>query len=151
MEMQPPMAQGRSTKTISMIQWIRTSSLSIKNSLSGREDGTARDDDRPGSLTPSHPLTPHISALAPRASGTWSLAPSARWVGPRSGWRCSHSSPRPRSRRRDTCLLLVHTTFFLCTLDRFLCTLHPSCAHLTDSCIRWRRRSRPRTTSSPNR
>ena len=28
------MAQGRSTKIISMIQWIRTSRLSIKNSLS---------------------------------------------------------------------------------------------------------------------
>ena len=27
------MAQGRSTKTISMIKWIRTSRLSIKNSL----------------------------------------------------------------------------------------------------------------------
>ena len=27
------MAQGRSTKTISMIEWIRTSRLSIKNSL----------------------------------------------------------------------------------------------------------------------
>ena len=30
------MAQGRSTETISMIKWIRTSRLSIKNSLSGR-------------------------------------------------------------------------------------------------------------------
>ena len=29
---QTPMAQGRSTKIISMIQWIRTSRLSIKNS-----------------------------------------------------------------------------------------------------------------------
>jgi len=29
-----PMAQGRSTKIISMIKWIRTSRLSIKNSLS---------------------------------------------------------------------------------------------------------------------
>ena len=29
-----PMAQGRSTKTISMIKWIWTSGLSIKNSLS---------------------------------------------------------------------------------------------------------------------
>ena len=28
------MAQGQSTKTISMIKWIRTSSLSMKNSLS---------------------------------------------------------------------------------------------------------------------
>ena len=28
------MAQGRSTKIISMIKWIRTSRLSIKNSLS---------------------------------------------------------------------------------------------------------------------
>jgi len=28
------MAQGRSTKIISMIEWIRTSRLSIKNSLS---------------------------------------------------------------------------------------------------------------------
>ena len=32
---QTPMAQGRSTKIISMIKWIRTSRLSIKNSPSG--------------------------------------------------------------------------------------------------------------------
>ena len=32
------MAQGRSTKIISMIGWIRTSRLSIKNSLSGLHD-----------------------------------------------------------------------------------------------------------------
>ena len=32
------MAQGRSTKTISMIKWIRTSRLSIKKSLSLREE-----------------------------------------------------------------------------------------------------------------
>ena len=31
---QTPMAQGRSTKTISMIKWIRTSRLSRKNALS---------------------------------------------------------------------------------------------------------------------
>ena len=31
---QTPMAQGRSTEIISMIQWIRTSRLSIKHSLS---------------------------------------------------------------------------------------------------------------------
>jgi len=31
---QTPMAQGRSTKIVSMIKWIRTSRLSIKNSLS---------------------------------------------------------------------------------------------------------------------
>jgi len=38
---QIPMAQGRSTKIISMIQWIRTSRLSIKNSLSlSRDAGT---------------------------------------------------------------------------------------------------------------
>ena len=30
---QTPMAQGRSTKIITMIKWIRTSGLSIKNSL----------------------------------------------------------------------------------------------------------------------
>ena len=30
---QPPMAQGRSSKFNSMIKWIRTSWLSIKNSL----------------------------------------------------------------------------------------------------------------------
>ena len=34
---QPPMAQGRSTKIIWMIKWIRTSRLSIKNSLSAAE------------------------------------------------------------------------------------------------------------------
>ena len=33
-EIQTPTAQGRSTKIISMIKWIRTSRLSIKNSLS---------------------------------------------------------------------------------------------------------------------
>ena len=32
--MQIPMAQGRSTRIISMMKWIRTSRLSIKNSLS---------------------------------------------------------------------------------------------------------------------
>jgi len=32
--MQTPMAQGRSTKIISMIKWIWTSRWSIKNSLS---------------------------------------------------------------------------------------------------------------------
>ena len=32
------MAQGRSTKNISMIKWIRTSRLSIKNSLSAGSD-----------------------------------------------------------------------------------------------------------------
>jgi len=32
---QTPRSQGRSTKIISMIKWIRTSRLSIKNSLSG--------------------------------------------------------------------------------------------------------------------
>ena len=31
---QAPMAQGRSTKVISMIKWIRTSRLSKQNSLS---------------------------------------------------------------------------------------------------------------------
>jgi len=33
---QTPMAQDRSTKIISMIKWIRTSRLSMKNSLSTR-------------------------------------------------------------------------------------------------------------------
>ena len=33
---QTPMAQGRSTNIISMIRWIRTSTSSIQNSLSGR-------------------------------------------------------------------------------------------------------------------
>ena len=31
---QTPMAQGRSSEIISMIRWIRTSRMSIKNSLS---------------------------------------------------------------------------------------------------------------------
>ena len=31
---QTPMAQGRSTKVISMIKWVRTSTLSLKKSLS---------------------------------------------------------------------------------------------------------------------
>ena len=31
------MAQGRSTKIVSMIEWIRTSRLSIKKSFSGRQ------------------------------------------------------------------------------------------------------------------
>ena len=40
---QTPMAQGRSTKIISMIKWIRTSRLSIKNSLSlGVAPGSVR-------------------------------------------------------------------------------------------------------------
>ena len=34
---QTPMVQGRSTQIISMIKWIRTSRLSIKNSLYGLE------------------------------------------------------------------------------------------------------------------
>ena len=33
-EIHPPLAQGRSTKIISVIKWIRTSRLSIKSSLS---------------------------------------------------------------------------------------------------------------------
>jgi len=33
---QTPMAQGRSTEIISMIKWIRTSRLSMKNSLSSQ-------------------------------------------------------------------------------------------------------------------
>jgi len=41
------MAQGRCTKIISMIKWIRTSRLSIQNSLS----------DKPGDLTKSPPET----------------------------------------------------------------------------------------------
>jgi len=32
-----PMAQGRTLRIISMIDWIRTSRLSIKNSLSGQD------------------------------------------------------------------------------------------------------------------
>jgi len=39
MGIQTPMAQGRSTKIISIIKWIRTSRLSIKNSLSLRVQG----------------------------------------------------------------------------------------------------------------
>ena len=35
MRIQTPMAQGRSTKFISTIKWIRTSRLSITNALSG--------------------------------------------------------------------------------------------------------------------
>ena len=37
------MAQGRSTKTISMIKWIRTSRLFIKNSLSSSAGALAGD------------------------------------------------------------------------------------------------------------
>ena len=36
-EVQTSMAQGRSTKIISMMKWIRTSRLSMKNSLSLKE------------------------------------------------------------------------------------------------------------------
>ena len=36
MGIQAPMAKGRSTKVILMIRWIRTSRLTIKNSLSFR-------------------------------------------------------------------------------------------------------------------
>jgi hypothetical protein len=36
---QNPMAQGRSTQIISKIEWIWTSRLSIKNSLSPLQDG----------------------------------------------------------------------------------------------------------------
>ena len=44
---QTPMAQGRSTKIISMIKWVRSSRLSVKNSLSagilrGASVGSAR-------------------------------------------------------------------------------------------------------------
>ena len=34
MGIQTPMAQGRSTKILSMIKWIQTGRLAIKNSLS---------------------------------------------------------------------------------------------------------------------
>ena len=37
MGIQAPMAQGRSTKIITMIEWIQTRKLSIKNSLSYTE------------------------------------------------------------------------------------------------------------------
>ena len=40
-QVQTPMAQGRSTKIISMIKWIWTSRLSIKNSLSRPAGGLA--------------------------------------------------------------------------------------------------------------
>ena len=43
MSVQTPMAQGRSTEIISMIKWIRTRRLSIKNSLS---DHVLRDQGR---------------------------------------------------------------------------------------------------------
>ena len=39
------MAQGRSAKIISMIQWIRTGRLSIKNSLSLGGGGVEKDGD----------------------------------------------------------------------------------------------------------
>jgi len=38
------MAQGRSTKIMSMIQWILTSRLSIKNALSSHEFATSHPD-----------------------------------------------------------------------------------------------------------
>ena len=40
------MAQGRSTKTISTIKWIRTSRLSIKNSLFLCRSGTDHNEER---------------------------------------------------------------------------------------------------------
>jgi len=61
------MAQGRSTKIISMIKWIRTSRLSIKNSLSTRfaTEGFPREQPLPDPQTPnSTPHTPH-SGLRP--------------------------------------------------------------------------------------
>jgi len=38
---QPPMVQGRFTNIISMIQWIRTSGLSIKHSICLNVDGSS--------------------------------------------------------------------------------------------------------------
>ena len=40
--MQTPMAQGRSTKIMSMIKWIRTGRSSIKNSLSNMQGSQYR-------------------------------------------------------------------------------------------------------------
>jgi len=39
MGIQTPMAQGRSTKIISIIKWTRAKTLSMKNSLSNRNSG----------------------------------------------------------------------------------------------------------------
>ena len=55
------MAQGRSSKTISMIKWIRTRRLSIKNSLSAQKKWAW------------HPYTPDKSPLddLPKSKHTW--------------------------------------------------------------------------------
>jgi len=83
MGIQTPMAQGRSTKTISMIKWIRTSRLSINNSLSGRYfQGDVRKlvtDDLPALKPTVHPRTlslyrTHSRTLALSHSITLTLA-----------------------------------------------------------------------------
>ena len=51
---QIPMAQGRSTTTISMIEWIRTSRFSIENSLS-----------IPGDASGAFALPVHLVNVAP--------------------------------------------------------------------------------------
>ena len=50
MRFQAPMAQGRSTKIISMTKWIRTSRLTIKNSLSSRYLGVRLEEERAGGV-----------------------------------------------------------------------------------------------------
>jgi len=55
------MAQGRSTTIISMIQWTRTSSLSIKISLSHDPPPDSRGRDTTNCFLSSN-LTPHTSA-----------------------------------------------------------------------------------------
>jgi len=57
-----PMAQGRSSKIISMVQWIRTSRLSIKNSLSGQRF-------RDGIVFKAHRLLYHSSNAERRRQG----------------------------------------------------------------------------------
>ena len=83
------MAQGRSTKIILMVKWIRTSRLSIKNSLSAQNNG------------------------APAGASKRASAPAARQRRRPSRWRQSPSTlrtppspPRPRHSGNPWCEVL---------------------------------------------
>ena len=68
--MQTPMAQGRSTKIISMMKWIRSSRLLIKNSLWQVSEGSVYDMLNEVKLMPSlgeydEALFRHLNVLLP--------------------------------------------------------------------------------------
>ena len=100
------MAQGRSTKIISMIQWIRTSGLSIKNPLYGRLAGQFGEQTSVAwwwifgskrcaseALRAGCPLHVRVTSYKTRSAGRYGGQTSVawRWMAPRG--RCQEESP----------------------------------------------------------